>query len=210
MSTIESVGNQETLCDPMEWDDQEFLSESYQLKYDKPLTVEQDGKDSVFNFRIGVTPKSQDENSDNKKVRIELTREDDLFFYAYCELDQAAFSNFKKTQRVRCQFDDFPKQLKNVVKNVSTNRIQFSAFFDGEKITFKQKLQFKSVKIFELTFTKYDVDDPYVTIQAQYRFQVSTVRLYHQEKKMKLLREHIQSQNPVLAKQLDATFRKFK
>lgn len=83
------------ILDPLTWDPPISPEMNFNVCFNKPITFEQDGQFNVYNFKICVSPRNEPVL---EKVRIELTREDDLFFLAVFELDEDGFQLFKKSQ----------------------------------------------------------------------------------------------------------------
>jgi hypothetical protein len=60
--------------------------------------------------------------------------------------------------------------LNSTVTSVMSNGTTFKAIYDSAKLLFRQQLQFKNVKIFELPFEVLDRSDEYVGIEPQCQY----------------------------------------
>ncbi|EAY22170.1 hypothetical protein TVAG_093440 [Trichomonas vaginalis G3] len=154
--------------------------------------------DQQFSLQIFYT---QHEESQLERIRLELTKEEDIFYIATVTIDQEAFNqNFAKT--FKGDFSQFPVKIKQLIQNVQTNRTVFTAFFEENTLTIKQKLQFKTVRILELKFELLQPDDDYVVDVAQFRYDKKKTLTEALEASYDQLCKHVQKQNKQLYQQL--------
>ena len=174
------------------------------------LTVQTDDGDKVYKVTVFRYPGGEGEPLEN--ITIELTEEEDIYFVAQCEILK---DNYRNTidKKVKCTFENFLGQLDTILKNVNQNRTVYSAHYKDNVLTFKQKLQFKTVELFHLNFqvlpeTNEEADDDsededtYVVKQAQFRFDKLVADVNSVETAYTSLCEHVQKQNKQLYNQL--------
>ena len=175
--------------------------EAYTLLVSENLTVETEDNEKTFKFSLYKSPGNKEEAM--KELRIELTKEDDIYFIAMKEFDEKSFREFAKKAKVKFDFNSFANKLELVVGNVNTNRTVYSAEFKENKLTFKQKLQFKTVQLFQIPFDILNSEeDEYVDDQAQFRFEEKTALVNSIEEAYNKLCEHVQKNNKQLYSQL--------
>ena len=164
------------------------------------ITVEEGDRDVTYGITVSVTPP----DGDLEQLDVELTREDDIYFLTRCTLTSETFNGFKKDQHLRKTetFATFVESLTAMLKNVTSNRTTFKAVFEGDKLTFRQQLEFKAVRIFTLPFQQIDDNDEYVRAQAQFRFSEKQHFLSEQLAVLNDLFEHVEKKNPQLCQQL--------
>jgi hypothetical protein len=92
-----------------------------------------------------------------------------------------------------------PETFSQVVSNRTTFR---AAFTNGAKLTFRQQLEFKNVKIFELGFQQIGRQDPYVRSQAQFRYDSLQKQISIREGDVKNLLTQVSNVNPQFGAQL--------
>jgi hypothetical protein len=181
------------------------IKDGFKLIALEPLLVVEEVVDGVatdvsYLLKVAVSPGDGEPES----VHIELTRDNDIYFVARCELDVESFETFKKAQRLKKGAALGPfvgETLKKTLENVVNNRTTFKAEYSAGKLSFKQQLEFKSVKIFDLQFVELPRDDEYVKVQAQFRYGIVQTNIRTQERKLKDLFRHIQNKDAALAQQ---------
>lgn len=154
--------------------------------------------DQEFNLQLFYSPSGE---APLEQIRIELNKEEDIFYIATVTINAETFES-KYAEKLKGDFAQFPSKVKTLIQNVQTNRTVFSAIFDNNVLTIKQKLQFKTVKILELEFTILDVQDPYVVDVAQFRFDKKKALTEALESSYDSLCKHVQKQNKQLYQQL--------
>lgn len=193
-------GEEEEPVDP-----EEFVHPKLQAGYKfieavPTVTVEEGDRDVTYGITIAVSPIE----GDLEQLDIELTREDDIYFLTRCTLTAETFASFKKDQHLRKTetFATFVESLTSMLKNVTSNRTTYKAVFENDKLTFRQQLEFKAVRIFTLAFQQIDDGDEYVRAQAQFRFSEKQHFLSEQLALLNDLFEHVERKNPQLCQQL--------
>lgn len=181
-----------------------LVRSGYKVIYDDLLTVEHDNEDQPYSVRVAVNPAE----GNTEELVVELTLENDIYYCARCSLSAKSFEQFKKSQHLR-KGETFPDFIQNVVKimeNVNSNRTTFRAIYEVSDsacvLTFKQQLEFKSIKIFALNFQQWERGEEYIKEQAQFRYNEKEHLLRDQIQVLKELLDHVDSKNPQLAQQL--------
>ena len=120
--------------------------EQYQLTTAENLTVETEEGEKTYRFSVYKAPGDKDQPLE--ELSIAHTKEDNLYLVAMANFDEETFDEKFKSAKAKFDFNSFVEKLALVVSNVNTNRTVYSATFNENKLTFKQKLQFKTVKLF--------------------------------------------------------------
>jgi hypothetical protein len=183
------------------------LEEGFKVIEAEPLlivevkeTPQSSGVDVTFGLQVAIFP----DTGEVTEVHVELTKETDIYYVARCTLDTRSFEGFKQQQRLKKSslLGDFvDSTLKKTLSSVMSNRTTFKAIFESEKLLFRQQLEFKNVKIFELEFVVLDKEDPYVKDQAQYRYNRVQRLIRSQDAKLVDLYAHIEQQDKGLSQQ---------
>ncbi|OHT03914.1 hypothetical protein TRFO_28761 [Tritrichomonas foetus] len=176
-----------------------LLQSGYEVGYDENLILStEDEGDSVYHFKI-----AQFTETENPEIRIEITKESDIYYVAFFVITPEDFPRFIKKQSFRkCRYENFAQSLSAVLENARTNRSSFSAIFNNQILEIKQHLEFKTVGIFKIEFGIADRADGYVVDQAQYRYHRKITDFNDRENQLKELLEHVEMRNPQLAAQL--------
>ncbi|EAY06620.1 hypothetical protein TVAG_056140 [Trichomonas vaginalis G3] len=167
---------------------------------DKEFTITCTTPDGEQTFEL-VLFYSPSGNAPLEELCIELYKEEDIFYIATISINEEAFKT-TYAKMLKGDFAQFPDKVKTLIQNVETNRTVFSALFDNNTLTIKQKLQFKTVKILELNFTVLEPDDDYVVEVAQFRYDNKKVLADALESSYDELCKHVQKQNKQLYQQL--------
>jgi hypothetical protein len=174
------------------------------VETEKELIVEEGGRD----VRYGLLVASYPADGAFEQVHIELTKEGDIYFLARASLAADDFEDFKKTQRLRksATLSDFvTRTIAETFAKVVSNRTTFKAVLAANKLTFRQQLEFKNVKIFELQLDVIPPDNEYVREQAQFRYNFLQRLIRDREVKLQELIAHVSNKNPQLGTQLKKT-----
>lgn len=166
------------------------------------LTVEEDGRDVTYGLKIAVAP--VEEGKPVEELHVELILESNIYFVARCVITNENWEEFKKQQKLKKNetLDTFVKSLTTVLEHVTANRTTYKAVFRKGVLTFKQQLEFKSVKIFALKFEVLEPGNDYVREQAQSRYTEKQHLLSERMYLLNDLFEHVEEKNPQLYQQL--------
>lgn len=191
---------EEDIAEPEEFIHPKILANYKFIDAVSQITVEEGDRDVTYGITVAISPA----DGDLEELDIELTREDDIYFLTRCTLTYETFDAFKKEQHLRKTetFATFVESLTTMLKNVTSNRTTFKAVFENDKLTFRQQLEFKAVRIFTLAFAQVDESDEYVRAQAQFRFSEKQHFLSEQLALLNDLFEHVERKNPQLCQQL--------
>jgi hypothetical protein len=166
------------------------------------LIVEENKRDVRYQLLVAASPV----DGELQQVDIELTKEGDIYYLARASLTADNFSHFKERQHLKksAVFPDFlANTLKDTFSKVVSNRTTFRAVFtNGTKLTFRQQLDFKNVKIFELDFEVIDREDAYVRSQAQFRYNELKRLIRERKRQLQELVAHVTHTNPQFGAQL--------
>jgi serine/threonine-protein kinase RIO1 len=175
------------------------------IDVERVLIVEEATDSGTADATYGLLVSTQPNDSDPVEAHIELTKESDIYYVARAVLDVRTFEDFKQRQRLKksSQLADFiGTTLKTTLTNVMTNRTTFKAVYSGRTLLFRQQLEFKAVKIFEIDFVQLAKDDPYVKAQAQFRYNRLQYAIRKQEGSLTQLITHIEQKDKSLAQQI--------
>lgn len=191
---------EEEIVEPEEFIHPKLLANYKFIEAVPQVTVEEGDRDVTYNISLAITPA----DGALEELDIELTREDDIYFLTRCTLTADSFESFKKDQHLRKTetLATFVESLKTILKNVTSNRTTYKGIFENNKLTFRQQLEFKAVRIFTLEFAQVDENDEYVRAQAQFRFSEKQHFLSEQMHLLNDLFSHVESKNPQLCQQL--------
>jgi len=141
---------------------------NFEKNYDNDISVETGGHEVIYNIKVFKFPaNSQTELS---LIRIEMTKEDDIFYVLKCEIDRSIYETLKQGKGIKSSFDDFLINFSKILDSVRTNRTVFTASLDQGSLSIKQKLNFKKVEILALPFEQLLGEDEYTVSLAQFRF----------------------------------------
>jgi hypothetical protein len=168
---------------------------------EKEVIVEEGGRDVRYGLWVALYPAE----GDLQQVDIELTKEGDIYFLARASLTGDTFEDFKKKQHLKksATLADFVNRtIPETFAKVVSNRTTFKAVFTTEKLTFRQQLEFKNVKIFELDFAVIARTEDYVRRQAQFRYNSLQTLIRDSENRLQELITHVSNKNPQFGAQL--------
>ena len=108
-----------------------------------------------------------------KKIKVEVTSENDLFFLYIHEVDDQAFNAMQQDQGLTLNFEDYPKALTSMfdscLHSPSKYMVSFILLSDGEGcIEFTRNLEYKVVKALSLDLFR--ADDALVIQHVTYRY----------------------------------------
>ena len=191
---------EEDIIEPEEFIHPKLLANFKFIDAVPQITVEEGDRDVTYGITVSISPA----DGDLEQLDVELTREDDIYFLTRCTLTVENFDAFKKDQHLRKgeNLSLFVESLKTMLKNVTSNRTTYKAVFENNKLTIRQQLEFKAVRIFTLDFTQIDDNDEYVRAQAQFRFSEKQHFLSEQLAVLNDLFDHVESKNAQLCQQL--------
>jgi hypothetical protein len=175
------------------------------IDVERVLIVEEKTDSGTTDATYGLLVATLPSNSEPTEAHIELTKESDIYYVARAVLDIHTFDGFKQRQRLKksSQLGDFiGMTLKSTLTNVMTNRTTFKATYSDGRLLFRQQLEFKAVKIFELEFVQLPNDDPYVKAQAQFRYNSLQYAIRRQEAVLGQLFSHIEQKDKSLSQQI--------
>ena len=113
-------------------------------------------------------------------LRIEITLENDLFFFVKSEFSKKDFSNYQKKKDLSCSFNEFPIEILNLLdKNTPENNDFLINLIKEEDfkytLIFSQKLAIKIVNLFDIEFI--GESEEFLKNQIQYRFDLTRSEL---------------------------------
>lgn len=167
-----------------------LIDEGYESNINETVILEVDGVDTPHNLCVFHKPEG---DGPLEEVIIEITREDDVFYVARAAFDEEGYNEFRKSHKIRADFNHFISTFSNILKSVQTNRAAFVARFNNESLNFKQKLEFKSVDILTIDFQKCDENDAYVMELAQYRHDTKLNQIEELTRAKEVLQNQIQA-----------------
>jgi hypothetical protein len=139
-----------------------------------------------------------------ESVRIELTSELDLRFYAVASLDAAAFGALQGRHGLRIGFGAFARAVVDLLtRSVTAPRecqIEFRSA-DGESgdLAFVQALRLRKVDVFVLALAPASPD--FIRAHVQYRFNSLKMELQQTAQEYLALTSRLDEKNPTLARQ---------
>jgi hypothetical protein len=151
------------------------------VQFDEELPVHissaSDQADSVIRVRVVNRAETGD-------VHLELSTDADLFFLYEATFSETAFSELKASQNLTIDFAEFPALLVDCLDQTTDKDAQGFALelAIGENeavLKIQQKLKFKVIDVFSLTFTAASDEDVRDQIQAKYnalREELAAVR----------------------------------
>jgi hypothetical protein len=186
------------------------LTDGFKLATASPtLIVEEVGPDGPRDVTYNVLIGSTLQDGKPVEVHVELTRENDIYFLARSTLTAESFTDFREKQHLRksSHLGDFvASTLIKTLASVTANRTTFKAIFTPEavpaKLLFRQQLEFKNIKIFELEFALLPNTDRYVKDQAQFRYNRIQRLIEAQKSKLLEFFAHVEAQQKQLGQQL--------
>lgn len=159
------------------------------LEMDLILKDGNDGTENSYHFFIF-------ENAEARIIRLEITRESDIFWILSEEIAEDQIAEFQKKQKFfkKVTYDKLISNLEQVLKNVQTNRSSFTATFTTSdqsqfELVITQQLEFKQVEILRIPFVLLEEDEnhaEYINDQAQFRY---SVKLNEYEREVNRLKE---------------------
>ena len=182
-----------------------LFKEGFELHYDEDIVVSfddgQSTEDEILNFKVMT-------HQEQNVLRVEVTRESDIYWVLQFEISEGDFPNFAKKQPFKkINFDTFVQNLMRTLDNVKNNRSAYSAVLSAEDeehftLTLRQQLEFKRVDIFRITFTLLADDFDYTQDQAQHRYSYKLIQFEDAQNRLRELFDHIEKKNPQLCAQL--------
>ncbi|OHT03317.1 hypothetical protein TRFO_29293 [Tritrichomonas foetus] len=175
-------------------------AEGFEKNYEEDLVVSVDDADELIHFILASNPQTN-------RVRLEISKEADIYWVGQFEISQEEFPEFAKTQPIKkVKYESFVPNLVKVLENVRTNRSAFSAVLtvedDSFVLTFRQQLEFKRVEIYRITLNYLSNDFPYTQDQAQFRYSLKLAQYEDAVQRLNDLFDHVESKNPQLCAQL--------
>ncbi|EEA06013.1 uncharacterized protein CMU_017670 [Cryptosporidium muris RN66] len=136
------------------------------------------GSSENINFRIMTNgPKSFPD-----VVRLELTSDNDLFFYYVLDLTELDFHKLKLTQNLTCEYPRFTDMLGKMINNIIDDPLIYSVRFlmksDGTGcLKFLQNMDYKLLELVNLEFLQQSEDAVRNSITYRYNFLRSKVAI---------------------------------
>lgn len=174
----------------------------YLLFYEVDLPIATSEGDFNFQVRCYRCPASDD--PEIEKIRVELTREDHIYYVAICEIDPSNFREKIGNDQLRKSFAEFPELLTSILERTKKQRTIYTVRFDdiNRRLEFRQKLQYKSVSILRLSMTILDQEDDYVLDLAQFRYELKAAQYKTLEMELERLMLHLKTHKPNMYSQL--------
>lgn len=177
--------------------------QEYEIIYDENIIVRTSEKDQTYNFKIAQ--RKIDDNS--SEVRVEMTLENDIYSVRQFIMDSDAYKEWIRHQKYKkCKFENFAEHLRTILENSRTNRSAYNVKFlendDFYMLELQQRLEFKTVDIFNLEFHDMDPNDQYVHDQAQYRYHLKISDYNDKKNELRQLLDFVNKKNPTLGTQL--------
>lgn len=146
-------------------------------------------------------------------VTVELTSENDVFFYLISRVDSESFQRIKDQQRITVDFAAFPKVITELVNSsIKEPESVLGVLFVindfagndsenyGARLEFIQNIGYKYIEVLTLCFNI--GSDELVKAQVQYRFTASRRRAAALDSQLTALRNTIRVKLPALYQQL--------
>eukprot|EP00948_MAST-09A_sp_MAST-9A-sp1_P001930 g1930.t1 len=143
--------------------------------------------------------------SDPKALRIELSSENDLFFYYMNVLDSTGFTLLAEQQKLMVDFGGFTtimiKMLNGVIGSPQENLAVLVMKKDGTaKLDFVQNMNYKFVELLSLNFER--VPDELVQEQITYRYNCMKAKLALAHARLNDINALLKIKNPSLLLQI--------
>jgi len=141
-------------------------------------------------------------------LRVELTSENDLFFYYLHNLDEEGFHLLQKTQRLTVTYTEYPNVLIRMFNNcIKEPHGHLAVFFmqrDGSaRLDFIQNMEYKFVELMSLNFIA--AADDLARQQLTFRYNSMKSRLALMQARLQDINALVKVKNPSLLLQLQRT-----
>ncbi|KAH8738880.1 hypothetical protein FG386_000746 [Cryptosporidium ryanae] len=140
--------------------------------------VEEIGSMESINFRVML----KGQKSLPELIRIEITCDNDLFFYYIYDINPLEFKELKVTQNLVCSFTEFTETFCRIVNDTIKDQLGHSARFylkgDGTgKLTFIQIMGYKYLELLSIDFKQTTEDIIRNSISFRYSLMKSKVAI---------------------------------
>eukprot|EP00898_Chlorokybus_atmophyticus_P000600 jgi/Chlat1/1540/Chrsp122S01829 len=185
------------------------LGDGYRVLYDREVPVEirtgNTSQDTSTLEPLRVKILMQGDDTAPRSLRIELTSENDLFFFYRHDLAEKGFRDLQNSQKLMVEFPDFPqvliRMLNLCVKEPHAHLALLYIQKDlGVRLDFIQNMEYKFVELLSLPFQPAPEDS--VRRQITYRYNATKARLALMQGRLADVNALVKIKNPSLLLQL--------
>lgn len=151
------------------------------------------------------------EENSPENIRLELSSENDLFFYYTHDVNEMTFKEIQNEQRIVVDFEEYlgvlVRMLNSCIKEPNTYLAVLIMNKEGSaKLEFIQNIQYKFVELLSLDFVA--ISEENVREQITYRYNAAKSKLAAVEARVKDIYSLVKVKNPSLLLQLQKNLSK--
>ena len=151
------------------------------------------------------------EDSSPQHIKVELTSENDLFFYYLHSIDESIFAEMQESQKLMIDFSEYSSVLMRMLNSCIKEPQCFLAVFimqrDGQgRLDFIQNIEYKFIELLSLDFMA--GEEEMVRGQITYRYNAVKSKLALMQARLSDISSLVKVKNPSLLLQIQQKNRK--
>ena len=151
------------------------------------------------------------EDSSPQHIKVELTSENDLFFYYLHSIDESIFAEMQESQKLMIDFSEYSSVLMRMLNSCIKEPQCFLAVFimqrDGQgRLDFIQNIEYKFIELLSLDFMA--GEEELVRQQITYRYNAVKSKLALMQARLSDISSLVKVKNPSLLLQIQQKHRK--
>lgn len=187
------------------------LAGNFRCICDKEFTLElrnaeepDEASGAVLLFKMKVMVQTTGDKVD--AIRVDLTNEDDIFFYYRHACDEASFREIQAQQKLTCTFSDYHgivlRCVNKVVKEPSVTMavLYLSPKERTARVDFIQNMEYKFLELLAINFKECPTDVMHK--MANFRYQSMKKKMLHYSKQLEDVCFFIKNKNPSMLIQM--------
>lgn len=186
------------------------LSQGFKEIFNREVEVEIKKEDKRIREDLRIRVLYLGDESAATNIRLEISSENDLYFYYLTEIDSTAFRKLKDSQRLQCQYYDFLPTIRKLLTvcipllNPNPGKEDYKLCMniktDSTSLDFTKLMSHKEISVLSLKLLP--VSNEFMKRVITYKFNYARSMIALIQDRIKVVNELVETKNPILYHQI--------